>query len=175
MTLDHRSSLEGAVAQVRALWGPSVTLQTTEIRTHLEQVRRFDVPVVLEMFHPARRDSCFLALVSLDGETAWISTGTGVPVAVGARQLDQLWTRQATFFWRDFDSLFRAPRRARAWASERLTELGYGPPGTGLPALLAHFQNDQELAPDGVLGDRTLMALYSLGDYPRPRLARSLS
>jgi murein L,D-transpeptidase YcbB/YkuD len=40
-----------------------------------------------------------------------------------------------------------------------------------LASAVARFQRDAELSADGVIGNRTLMALYSLGPYTRPRLA----
>ena len=40
-----------------------------------------------------------------------------------------------------------------------------------LPAAVGRFQSDVELTPDGVVGARTLMALYSRASYSRPRLS----
>jgi murein L,D-transpeptidase YcbB/YkuD len=37
------------------------------------------------------------------------------------------------------------------------------------------FQRDQGLVMDGVVGARTLMALYARGEHARPRLRRSAS
>jgi hypothetical protein len=74
LPLSREASLRAAVSQVQGLWGPE-PLERTSLRTHLDQLRRLDLPVVLEMFHPARRDTCFLALLSLDHGTASVSVG----------------------------------------------------------------------------------------------------
>jgi general secretion pathway protein A len=168
LSLERSASFAGALDQVQALWGPQ-RLERTALRTHMEQVRRLNLPVVLEMFHPARRDTCYLALLRIEGGTAVVSAGAGsarVPLA----ELDRLWTRQALFMWRDFDALNAAadPARAAEWARVRLEGLGYR--GPDLPQAVARFQHDADLASDGVVGARTLMTLYSLGPYPRPRL-----
>jgi len=95
LTLDHARSLDAAVGQVQALWGPDA-LQRTPLRTHMDQVRRLNLPVVLEMFHPARRDTSYIALLHLDGDEATIATD-GAPRRVPLAEIDRLWTRQAIF------------------------------------------------------------------------------
>ena len=44
-----------------------------------------------------------------------------------------------------------------------------------LGAAVMRFQRDAELSADGILGSRTLMALYALGPSTRPRLERRRS
>jgi general secretion pathway protein A len=175
LALNRDASRDGAVAEMQALWRTSA-LQRTSLRTYMEQVRRLDLPVVLEMFHPARRDTCFLALVALDERTALVASGTGTPLRVALKDLDRLWTRQAIVFWKDSESVVGGdPARAAAWARQVLARLGYESASPDLSGTLARFQRDLQLVPDGVLGSRTVMALYSLGGYPRPRLARGAS
>jgi len=167
ISLERAASFDGAVDQVQALWGRQ-RLERTALRTHLGQVRRLNLPVVLEMFHPSRRDTCYVALLRLEESTAVVSGGSGT-VRVPVAELDRLWTRQALFLWRDFDALGASePARTAAWTRQRLTQLGYGDADLG--AAVTAFQRDAELAVDGVVGARTLMTLYSLGDYSRPRL-----
>ena len=163
-------TLEAAVAQVQSLWGP-VPLERTAFRSHMDQVRRLDLPVVLEVFHPARREACHLALLGLEGDAAMVASG-GATLSVPVSALDRLWTRQAVFLWRDFDSLGGGTdtARAAAWAQGVLSRHGYQEAGPDLFGAVARFQKDADLLPDGVVGSRTLMALYSLGDFPRPRL-----
>jgi general secretion pathway protein A len=163
-------TLEAAAAQVQAVWGGG-PLERTAFRTHLDQVRRLDLPVVLEMFHPGRREACHLALLRLEGDDAVVASG-GAPLRVGIAALDRLWTRQAVFLWRDFDSLGGGTdtARAAAWAQGVLSRHGYLDAGPDLLGAIARFQREADLYPDGVVGSRTLMALYSLGDYPRPHL-----
>ena len=171
----REGTLEAAVAQVQALWG-NVPLERTAFRTHLDQIRRLDLPVVLEMFHPGRREPAHLALLRLEGDEAVVTAG-GVTLRVAAPALDRLWTRQAVFPWRDFDSLGGGADTARsaAWAQGVLSRRGYLDASPDLFGAVARFQRDADLLPDGVVGSRTLMALYSLGDYPRPRLRGTAS
>jgi hypothetical protein len=174
LSLRHDASLAGAVREVQALWGGD-PLQKTTLRTHLDQVRRLDLPAVLEMFHPARRDTCYLALLRLEDDHAVVAGADGAPVRVPVSELDRWWTRQATFLWRDFDTAQGDPARTASWARDALGRLGYLGNDPDLPAAVARFQRDSELAPDGVLGSRTVMSLYTRGRYPRPRLGGGAS
>ncbi len=175
LNLDRDASLRSAETEVRALWGTE-PLERTPLRSHLDQVRRLDLPLVLEMFHPARGDTCFVALVGIDGDAAVIAARGGAPLRVALKDLDRLWTRQATFFWRDEDGLVGAPAaRASTWTRDALVRLGYPSTGAAGGESLPRFQATWDLAPDGVLGSRTLMALYSAQDRPRPRLQRKPS
>jgi general secretion pathway protein A len=171
LSLDREASLEGATDAVRALWGGQ-PLERTSLRTHLEQIRRLNLPVVLEAFHPSRRDTCFLALLRLEGPMALVSTGQGQPLEVPVADLERFWTRQAVVLWRDFDALAagRDTTRTEAWTRENLARLGYLGQDLDLAAAVTRFQRDALLLPDGVIGARTLMSLYSRGTYPQPRL-----
>jgi general secretion pathway protein A len=176
LTLPRDASLQGALAQVEALWG-GAPVERTSLRSHLEQVRRLDLPVVLEMFHPARRDTCYVALLKLEGDQAVVSSGAGAPLRVPVAELDRLWTREAVFLWKNFDALApeRDPARTASWAREHLARLGYSSESASLSDSIVRFQRDAELSADGVIGARTLMALYSLGPYTRPRLGGGAS
>jgi general secretion pathway protein A len=175
LALDHDRSFDAAVGQVQALWGPDA-LERTPLRTHMEQVRRLNLPVVLEMFHPARRDTCYLALLHLEGDEAVVAAD-GSPIRVPLADVDRLWTRQAVFLWRDFDALAPGgdPARTNAWVRQALARLGYAAHDPDLALAVARFQQDADLAADGVIGARTLMTLYSRSQYPRPRLTGGAS
>ena len=173
-SLPRGASWNAALGEVQALWGVD-GLERTVLRTHMDQVRRLDLPAVLEMFHPGRADTCYLALLRIEGEEALVSTGAGAPLRVPLAELDRLWTRQAVFLWRDFDALSADgdPARTEAWARQALARIGYDEPD--LAGAVSRFQRDAELAPDGVIGRRTLMTLYALAQYPRPRLGGGAS
>jgi hypothetical protein len=175
LALDRGRSFDASVGQVQALWGPG-NLERTTLRTHMEQVRRLNLPVVLEMFHPARRDTCYLALLRLDGDQAVVAAN-GSPLRVPLAEVDRLWTRQAVFLWRDFDAVTPAsdPQRTNAWVRQALARLGYPAQEPDLALAVARFQQDADLAADGVIGARTLMTLYSRSQYPRPRLTGGAS
>ena len=175
-TLPRGASYDAALGQVRALWGGD-TLERTVLRTHMDQVRRLDLPAVLEMFHPGRTDTCYLALLRIEGDQAVVSTGSGAPLRVPLSEVDRLWTRQAVFLWKDFDALSGGadPGRTEAWARDNLSRMGYLRGDPDLAGAVARFQRDAELAADGVIGARTLMTLYSRAQYPRPRLTGGTS
>ena len=128
------------------------------------------------MFHPSRRDTCFVALVRLSGRPgAWSRAGQARLLPVSEAELDRLWTRQAMFLWRDFDALGtpRGSRRARPpGPRESLGRLGYLGPDRDLASAIARFQRDANLTADGVIGARTLMTLYSRGRLPAARGSR---
>ena len=170
LALPHEASMLDSVTRIQTLWG-TPDLERTTLRTHMDQVRRLDLPVVLEMFHPARADTCYLALLHVDGEEAVVAIGNEPPRRVPLAEVDRLWTRQAVFLWRDFDALAAAgdPGKTEAWARDRLERLGYLR-DANLPDAVTRFQRDADLAADGRIGARTMMTLYSRGSYPRPRL-----
>jgi general secretion pathway protein A len=171
LAIPHDASREAALAQVQARWG-NEPLERTSLRTHLDQVRHLDLPVILEMFDPSRRDTCFLALLGLEGDVALVAVGTDAPFRVTVADLDRFWTHEAIFLWRDFQGLARPEGKARteAWAKETLARLGYAGSEADFTGVVGRFQRDSALIADGVIGSRTLMTLYSLGPYPRPRL-----
>ncbi len=176
LSLSRDASLESALGSVQSLWGKGA-LERTALRTHLEQVRRLDLPVVLEMFHPARRDTCYLALVRIQGEDGVLADGQGGTRTLPLPEIDRLWTRQALFLWRDFEAVGggRDTARSATFVRASLERLGYEAAGAKLSPAVERFQADTELTVDGVIGRRTLMALYSLGLYTRPRLSGKAS
>ena len=177
VSMGHDASLEGSVRMVQALWGQEAQapLERTALRTDLGQIRRLDLPAVLEMFHPTRHDTCYVALLRLDGDQAVIAGTAGAPVRVPLAEIDRWWTHQAIFLWRDYDLAQSDPTRTAAWAREALGRLGYLGQDPDLPGAVARFQRDAQLAADGVVGNRTVMSLYTRGHYPRPRLSRGAS
>jgi general secretion pathway protein A len=163
----REASLNAALRRITGLWGDP-QLERTSLRTHLDQVRRLDLPVILEVFHPGRRDTCFLALLALDKDTADVAVGDEPPLRAPLADLDRFWTREALFLWRDPAGYQRDPARAERWARDTLASLGYG----GDPrTAVSRFQRDAQLLPDGVVGSRTLMTLFSQGPEARPRLS----
>jgi general secretion pathway protein A len=168
LTTSRDLSYGAGAARIAALWG-GAPVERTSLRTHLPQVRRLDLPVLLEMFHPGRRDTCFVTLLGITGDEATVAVGDASPLRVPLADLDRYWTRDAVFFWRDFDSVAGEadPARIAAWTRGQLERLGYGPDTAGA---VLRFQQESDLIADGVVGSRTLMTLYSRGPWPRPKL-----
>lgn len=159
-TVPRDASFAAGVARVQAAWGERRLARTT-LRTHLGQLRAFDLPAVLEMFHPARRDTCFLALVRLGDSQAVVSAGKAPEMTVPVSQIESLWTRDAVLFWAESKDPFGA--------SDTLSSLGFIEPD--VKTALTRFQEKVDLVPDGRLGPRTRMALFALAPGERPRLS----
>jgi general secretion pathway protein A len=198
-TLSRRLSKRGATTALLEQWGYSVEddgasfspnmsfrnigrrvgFEVTELTTHLEQLEKLNVPVILELFHTMRNDTCFATLLGLDGRSALLSYGPGDTAPVPIASLERHWNRKAYVFWRDFENLSTPgsdESQARSWVESTLRELGYLPEAgvvsaTELRAGLTRFQGTSFLVADGVAGPKTRMALYSLSDrYSMPRL-----
>ena len=122
------------------------------------------------MFHPSRRDTCFVALLGLADGEATVAAGDDPPFRTSPAELDQFWTRDAIVLWRDFDLVAGAADPDGPRPGRRRSSRGSGYAGPAAEAV-ARFQRENELVADGVVGSRTIMTLYSRGDWPRPRLA----
>ena len=166
----REASFAAASRRVEAAWGGAV-LSRTALRTHLEQLRSLDLPAVLEMFHPARRDTCFVALLRLDERAAVVGAGDFPPIEAPLSQIDALWTRDAVVWWPEPAEVRTDPEGREAWALQRLSGLGYSEPG--MATAVSRFQESARLVPDGLLGPRTRMALFALSPGPRVRLSAS--
>jgi general secretion pathway protein A len=175
--------LGGGIASISGLedmpdLAARVALQYTELETTLDQLRVLDLPAVLEVYHPSRNTVLYLALTSLDRDSAIVYFSPGDFFRIPTSLLKKFWNGRARLFWRDFDSLESSdvPRRL-AWARERLRALGMLPKSEGAPeevqAAVRQLQKEMLLEPDGDVGHETRMALYSLGgDYRMPRLGK---
>ena len=91
-------------------------LSRAPLRTHLDQLRALDLPAVLEVFHPSRTATCYLALVGLGKSAAVVSFSAGDDETVPLSQLEAFWTRNAIVAWPEEPG---GPGLA-AWARERL-------------------------------------------------------
>lgn len=167
-TAPRDAAFGAAVRAIEARWH-DVTLSRTTLRTHSEQLRRLDLPVVLEMFHPSRRDTSYIALLGLDGETATVTVGPGEPMVVPVSQVDAFWTRQAVFPWPEAGVIPVEPAAQAAWVRAALAELGYA--SADPAAAVERFQRDAGLVADGVAGPRTRLVLFALSPGARPRLS----
>ena len=164
----REQSFAQANARVARAWADRPLTQTT-LRTHLAQLRAISLPTVLEMFHPSRKDTCFVALLQLDLREAVIAAGDRPDESVPVQLIDALWTRDALISWPEGEPLRSDENRVAEWARPRLAALGYG--GEDLAAAVRRFQADSQLVSDGLLGPRTRMVLFARNPGPRPALA----
>jgi len=160
LTLDRAASYQGAVGAVRAQWARPITL--TALDSHLEQLRLLDLPAVLEMVHPARPDTCYIALLGLDGARATVATGPAAQAEVDVAEIEHYWSRHALVGWPEARAA-----SPESWSPQAFARLGYSP---DTPGEVARFQRSHDLVPDDTLGPRTLLALFSQIETVRPRL-----
>lgn len=192
-TLSRPLSRRGAAAVLLDLWDahldgtdalspndnlPTIArrggLNAIELTTHFDQVRRLNLPVIMELFHTTREDTVYATLAELSGDTAVVFFAPGDSVRVPVSVLDRFWVRNVFVFWRDFEPSAGAPTSS-AWVSASLRDLGYlsSEPSArpALQAAVGRFQSSNFLVPDRILGPKTRMALYARsGRYPVPRL-----
>jgi len=169
-TTPRESSFAAAAARVEAVWGGDA-LSRAALRTHLEQLRSLGLPAVLEMFHPARRDTCFVALLRLDERAAVVAAGGAPEIEAPLSQIDALWTRDAVLWWPEPAAIRTDHGRREVWARQALSGLGYAEPE--MATAVSRFQESAGLVPDGLLGPRTRMALFALSPGSRTRLSAS--
>ena len=137
-----------------------------------DQLRRLDLPAVLEMAYPARRRNTFLALIALSGDSAVVRIEPGRDLTVPVADIERHWTRRALIPW-PAPTLLKAgadPLQRAQEARTALTRLGYDV--SDLDRAVTRFQEQADLVPDGTIGSRTLLALYALSEHDRPALKR---
>ena len=169
-TAERETSFVQATSRLGKAWGGR-PLNRTTLRTHLEQLRALDLPAVLEMFHPSRRDTCFVALLGLDETRALVAAGEGPVQVVPRAQVEALWTRDALLAWPEDEALRGDEAGQAAWARGVLSAQGYAEPD--FAAALRRFQRDAQLVTDGLLGPRTRLALFARTSPAHPRLSRT--
>jgi general secretion pathway protein A len=162
--LDRDGSYAEALAAARGLWATPPP-DVTALRTTMAQVRRFDLPVILEVVHTSAPAPVFVALLGLNGDQAVVGIGRA-RIAATVSEIDALWTKQAYFPWPG-----PGPREARAeWAARALQAAGVTVTVTDPIRATAVFQRQVALVPDGALGPRTLLGLYCVTVPDRPHL-----
>jgi general secretion pathway protein A len=171
-TLPREASFAAAAGRIASAWGGGALSRAT-LRTHIEQLRALDLPAALEMFHPSRRDTCFVALLRLDERVAVVGAGEEPELEAPPGQIEALWTREAVVWWAEPAEARGDRDRQDAWARQALARLGHA--DSDLQAAVSAFQERAGLVSDGLLGPRTRMALFALSPGGRPRLVPETS
>ncbi len=174
LALDREGSREVALRALRAAWGSGEsTLTLTPIESHVDQLRLLDIPLLLEMAHPARRDTCYVGLLGLRGEEATLAPatpsvpGSATDLTTSVAELERFWTRRAIVPWMEDERL-----ATDVGLSAALSRVGQPIQDGDLEGAVTRFQRQVDLVADGEVGPRTLLALYCLTPHERPRLSR---
>jgi general secretion pathway protein A len=164
-----QASYAQANGRVARAWGQAgAVLAQAPLRTHLDQLRAIDLPAALEVFHPSRPGTCWVALVGLGHGSARVALGPGHDEVVPVSQLEAFWTRNAVVAWPEDPAVVARPGYLDTWARERLAARGYA--DASLADAVRRFQEAAGLVNDGLLGPRTRMALFALSAADHPSL-----
>jgi len=144
-------------------------------------LRRFDVPVVLELASPSGLR--YVAVVSADDNQATVQAG-GRAETIPVDRLEREWDGRFVLLWHPPRARIEPIGRAAsagdvAWLRERLG-VADGQPAARTPARyddalaerVASFQRTHGLNPDGVAGEETLAKLTAMADPATPSLRR---
>jgi general secretion pathway protein A len=145
-----------------------------------------DLPAILELRTPGQHEIRFVLLMGLHGDFCRVLVGREQEIP--SRILSEQWFGRAYLFWKDFERV-TAPLTVGSVGQQvrRLYMLLSQAPGinTRLSAnarldtfsqqtqeVIARFQKSKRLAPDGIVGPQTMIALYnSVPGYLRPSLS----
>jgi general secretion pathway protein A len=147
-------------------------------------LKRIDYPAILEFNLPGVPGRRYLALTGIDAGTCYVSPPIAGRTALSSAELESVWTGYAWLPWKNFDHIpllgGAGTKGDRVVALQRLLkEAGaYRGAATGLldretTAAIREFQSSHGIAPDGMVGTRTLLMLYHAGGKnAMPRLDR---
>jgi general secretion pathway protein A len=144
-----------------------------------------DLPAILELTTPDRHELRFALLLGITGDRCRIllDREQEVPLKI----LNEHWFGKAHLFWKDFENV-GAPLAVGSVGQQvrRLYMLLSQAPGINArlspevrldtfsrqtEEIVARFQKSRRLAPDGVVGPQTMIALYNtVAGYTRPSL-----
>jgi len=146
-------------------------------------VRRFDVPVVLELASPSGLR--FVAVVSADEGHATVQAGGRIET-IALDRLEREWDGSFVLLWHPpragIEPIGRGATAGDvAWLRERLAVVDGQPAAARTPARyddalaaqLTAFQRAHGLHPDGVAGEETLARLTAIADPATPSLRRT--
>jgi general secretion pathway protein A len=157
------------------------SLRVFPTRANLEQLRRLNLPVLLEV-EPSPGKLRYIALLGMSsrGNTT-LSAGDRLFV-VSPDALNKFWAGRTFFLWTNYESLpvmtGGMSGSAVRWVQARLSDLGYLRPGDpsgefddGTAQAVRAFQARYALVETGEVGPETMIALYHALGYRAPKLA----
>jgi general secretion pathway protein A len=179
----YDTPLESEIApnQMVAVVQETSSLRVFPTRANLEQLRRLNLPVLLEV-EPSPGKLRYIALLGMSsrGNTT-LSAGDRLFV-VSPDALNKFWAGRTFFLWTNYESLpvmtGGMSGSAVRWVQARLTDLGYLKPGDpsgqfddSTAQAVRAFQARYALVETGEIGPETMIALYHALGYRAPKLA----
>ncbi|MGE0684777.1 MAG: peptidoglycan-binding protein, partial [Candidatus Binatia bacterium] len=173
----------GAIAQARRL-------EYLPLNGSFNLLSLLDLPAILELRTPGQHELRFALLMGIHGDYCRVLVDREQEIP--SRILSDHWFGKAYLFWKDFERV-NAPLTVGSVGQQvrRLYMLLSQTPGidTRLSAnarldtfsqqtqeVVARFQKSKRLAPDGIVGPQTMIALYnSVPGYLRPSLSDTSS
>jgi general secretion pathway protein A len=194
------TDIDSAYAAVTARWGHTYErrpgeqpceavrrrgLECLARRGTWNVVRRFDLPVVLEIV-PASGRRRFLGVTAIDESRATVHAGSRREL-VSVQQIEREWDGSLVVLWRPprigMGSIGRTAREADvAWLHQQLGALEGQPVAPlasaraydeSLAARVTAFQRAHGLLDDGIAGEETLAKLTAMLDPAAPALRRA--
>jgi len=159
------------------------SLRVFPTRANLDQLRRLDMPVLLEV-EPTPGQLRYIALLGLSRRGATTLSAGGQLFVVSPDALNKFWAGRTFFLWTNYESLpvmtSGMSGSAVRWVQARLTDLGYLKPGDpsgqyddGTAQAIRAFQASYSLVETGEVGPETMIALYQALGYRAPKLTGS--
>ena len=178
--------LSAAEASASALDLPSIAgkrgLRYLPVKGNLTMLRTLDLPAILEVSATDAPGVRFVAVSSLDDESAHVTVGRS-QIELAPPVLGERWYGRAHLLWRDVDQIgekvMKVGTRGRSVARLhdllRAAQSYQGPPSEVFTANTAQavtdFQQREQLVADGKVGPLTMIALYrTVGSSGVPRL-----
>ncbi|MBT3922322.1 MAG: AAA family ATPase [Nitrospina sp.] len=155
-------------------------LASFEVNGTLERLKSLNYPALLEIALPNAQGTKYLALVSIQGDTAVFGSVDKIKMPLSV--IDSLWTRKAIIPWKDFENLPESlgigyKGKEAIWLQKNLRLLGYFQGreaplyGPKTVQAMMKLQRNNSIKDDGIFNTDSKLLLYNLLQiYSTPRL-----
>jgi general secretion pathway protein A len=155
-------------------------LSSFEVNGTLERLKSLNYPALLEIALPNAQGTKYLALVSIQGDTAVFGSVDKIKMPLSV--IDSLWTRKAIIPWKDFENLPESlgigyKGKEAIWLQKNLRLLGYFQGreaplyGPKTVQAMMKLQRKNSIKDDGIFNTDSKLLLYNLLQiYSTPRL-----
>jgi len=146
---------------------PSYGLNCMQKKGNWQRLRQLNRPVILHLFD-AQQQPFDALLVKLKHDQATLLLG-GNTYELSTQTIDRYWYGEYLLLWRSLAYIRPSPQHEKLM---RIIQRIQHQPQSEDVAAIKHFQAQQGLQADGVIGQQTLIHLYMAMDTYAPRLLR---